>query len=59
MAGGDDRCDRTLHSARYETYSVVDTDTSKVIDFSSVKVTEVKNSNGMELEGLKRFLDHL
>ena len=59
MAGGDGRCDSPGHSAKYGTYSIVDTDTSKVIDFSLVQVTEVKNSNGMELEGLKRCLDHL
>ena len=59
VAGGDGRCDSPGHSAKYGTYSIVDTDTSKVIDFSLVQVTEVKNSNGMELEGLKRCLDHL
>ena len=35
------------------------TNTYKVIDLSVVQVTEVKNSNDMELEGLKRCLDHL
>ena len=59
VAGGDGRCDTPGHSAKYGTYSIVDTSTSKVIDFSLVQVTEVKNSNGMELEGLKRCLDHL
>ena len=58
-AGGDGRCDSPGHSAKYGTYSIVDTNTSKVIDFSLVQVTEVKNSNAMELEGLKRCLDHL
>ena len=46
-------------SAKYGTYSIVNTATSKVLDFSLVQVTEVKNSNAMELEGLKRCLDHL
>ena len=44
---------------KYGTYSIVDTASSKVLDFSLVQVTEVKNSNAMELEGLKRCLDHL
>ena len=30
-----------------------------MLDFSLVQVTEVKNSNAVELEGLKRCLDHL
>ena len=37
----------------------MDTESSKVLDFSLLQVTDVKNSNAMELEGLKRCLDHL
>lgn len=37
----------------------MNTVSSKVLDFSLVQVTEVKNSNVMELEGLKRCLAHL
>ena len=59
VAGGDGRCDSPGHSAKYGTYSIVYTNTYKVIDVSLVQVTEVKNSNAMELEGLKRCLDHL
>ena len=59
VAGGDARCDSPGHSAKYGTYSIVDTESSKVLDFSLLQVTEVKNSNAMELEGLKRCLDHL
>ena len=59
VAGGDERCDSPGHSAKYGTYSIVDTESSKVLDFSLLQVTEVKNSNAMELEGLKRCLDHL
>ena len=53
------RCDSPGHSAKYGTYSIVNTASSKVLDFSLVQVTEVKNSNAMELEGLKHCLDHL
>ena len=35
----------------------MDTASSEVLDFSLVQVTE--NSNAIELEGLKRCLDHL
>ena len=51
VAGGDGRCDSPGHSAKYGTYSIVDTNSSKVLDFSLVHVTEVKYSNAMELEG--------
>ena len=59
VAGGDGRCDSPGHSAKYGTDSIADTNSSKVLDFSLVQVTEVKNSNAVELEGLKRCLDHL
>ena len=59
VAGGDGRCDSPGHSAKYGTYSKVDTASSKVLDFSLFQVTEVKHSNAMELEGLKRCLNHL
>ena len=59
VAGGDGCCDSPGHSAKYGTYSIVNTASSKVLNFSLVQVTEVKNSNAMELEGLKRCLDHL
>ena len=59
VAGGDGRCDSPGHSAKYGTYSIVDTASSNILDFSLVQVTEVKNSNAMELEDLKRCLNHL
>ena len=37
----------------------MDTASSKVLNFSLVQVKEVKNLNAMELEGLKRCIDHL
>jgi len=59
VAGGDGRCDSPGCLAKCGTYSIVNTASSKVLDFSLVQLTEVKNSNAMELEGLKRCLDHL
>ena len=59
VAGGDGGCDSPGHSVKYGTYSRVDTESSKVLYFSLLQVTEVKNSNGMELEGLKLCIDHL
>ena len=41
VAGGDGCCDS---SAKYGTYSIVDTESSKVFDFSLLRVTEVNNS---------------
>jgi len=42
VAGGDGRCDSPAHSAKYGTYSIVDTNSSKVLDFSLVQVTRGK-----------------
>ncbi|XP_014676344.1 PREDICTED: uncharacterized protein LOC106816275 isoform X1 [Priapulus caudatus] len=53
-AGGDGRCCSPGHTAVYGSYSVMDLETSKILDMQLVKVTEVKNSYWMELEGLKR-----
>lgn len=50
VTGGDGRWDSTGHSAKYGTCSIIDTESSKVLDFSLVKVTEVNNSYNMELE---------
>jgi len=42
VAGGDGRCDSPAHSAKYGTYSIVDTNNSKVLDFLLVQVTRGK-----------------
>ena len=56
---GDGRCDSPGHTAKYGTYTVMDSETDKVVDFQIVQKSEVKNSSVMEKEGLVRCLDKL
>ena len=56
---GDGRCDSPGHCAKYGTYTVMDENTNKVLDFEVVQVTEVSSSNAMEAEGCNRVLKHL
>jgi len=53
---GDGRCDSPGHSAKYGTYSFLDTQTGKVVNTTVIPVTEVANSNAMEKEGFIRLL---
>ena len=56
---GDGRSDSPGHNAKYDTYSLMDEDTNKIVDFSLVQVSEVSSSNAMEYEGCKRSLNKL
>uniref|UniRef100_A0A672G4W7 THAP-type domain-containing protein n=1 Tax=Salarias fasciatus TaxID=181472 RepID=A0A672G4W7_SALFA len=56
---GDGRCDSPGHSAKYCTYTFLDAQSSKVVDFNVVSVTDVKNSNAMELKGFKGTLKNI
>lgn len=56
---GDARCCSPGHTAKFGSYTVMDIHSSKVLDVKLVQVSEVKNSNAMELEGLKRCLSFL
>ena len=47
------------HNAKYGTYSIMHVPTENIIGFSLVQVSEVANSNCMEKEGLKRYLENL
>ncbi|KAK7886684.1 hypothetical protein WMY93_026305 [Mugilogobius chulae] len=53
---GDGRCDSPGHCAKYCTYTFLDTRSQKVVDFKVVSVTQVANSNAMELKGFKDAL---
>uniref|UniRef100_A0A8C6TKP9 THAP-type domain-containing protein n=1 Tax=Neogobius melanostomus TaxID=47308 RepID=A0A8C6TKP9_9GOBI len=53
---GDGRRDSPGHSAKYCTYTFLDAQSSKVVDFEVVGVTQVSNSNTMELHGFKQAL---
>lgn len=50
---GDGRCDSPGFSAKYCTYTFMESGTGCVIDTVVVPVTEVNNSNGMEKEGFE------
>ena len=57
--GGDARCCSPGHTAKYGSYTLMDLVRSKVVDMQLVQSNEVRNSNAMELEGLKRGLAFL
>lgn len=56
---GDGRCDSPGHNAKYGTYTMIDQQTDKIVDFHVVQVSEVNNSNAMEREGFKRCMDNI
>ena len=56
---GDGRCDSPGHSAKYCTYTFIETETGRVVDTVVVPVTDVKNSNAMEKEGFVKLLKAL
>lgn len=53
---GDGRCDSPGHCAKYCTYTLMDVQTQKVVDFKVISVSEVANSNVMEIKGFKDAL---
>ncbi|XP_052280835.1 uncharacterized protein LOC127878348 [Dreissena polymorpha] len=57
--GGDARCCSPGHTAKFGSYTLMDLETNHVLDVQLVQSNEVKNSNAMELEGLKRGLRNL
>ena len=63
ILAGDARCDTPGHNAKYGSYSLMDADPTsgkkKIVAMNVVQVSEVKNSNHMEIEGLRRCLDDI
>lgn len=57
--GGDARCCSPGHTAKFGSYSLMNLDSSKVLDVQLVQSNEVHSSYHMELEGLKRSLARL
>ncbi|KAL3188280.1 hypothetical protein MRX96_003606 [Rhipicephalus microplus] len=53
---GDSRTDSPGYSAKYGTYSLLDTSLNRITDMQLVQSNEVTSSSAMELEGLKRAL---
>ena len=56
---GDSRCDSPGYSAKYTTYSLMDSTTDLILDYSLAHVSETGSSVAMEKEGLRRCLDKL
>ena len=59
VLAGDGRYDSQGHCAKYCTYTFLDVDSKKVIDFKVVSVTEVANSNQMEKKGFVETLSSI
>ena len=56
---GDGRCDSPGHNAKYGTYTFMDNETHKIVDFTVIQVSEVSSSNAMEKSGFERSLKNL
>lgn len=61
VMSGDGRCDSPGHSAKYGTYTLMDSARGLVVDFSVLSTAdpEVKSSNSMEPIGLQKCLENL
>ncbi|XP_063436361.1 uncharacterized protein LOC134717799 [Mytilus trossulus] len=59
VLGGDGRCDSPGYSAKYCTYTFMDTLTGVIPDFSLVQVNETTSSTEMELIGFQRSLSNI
>ncbi|VDI27339.1 Hypothetical predicted protein [Mytilus galloprovincialis] len=59
VLGGDGRCDSPGYSAKYCTYTFMDTLTGVIPDFSLVQVNETTSSTKMELIGFQRSLSNI
>ena len=55
----DGRCDSPGYSANYGTYTVLDTDTNKMIDFSIMHIGSVALGNAMHKQGLINCIESL
>ena len=56
---GDGRCDSPGYSAKYCTYSIMNSVSDLILDYNLVQSTETGSSMAMEKEGLRRCLDSL
>ena len=54
---GDGHCDSPGYSAKYATYSIMDSATDLILDYSLVHVSETGSSVAVEKEGLRHCLD--
>ena len=56
---GDSRCDSPGYSAKYCTYSLMDSATELILDYKLIQSSETGSSVAMEKEGLRRSLNYL
>ena len=56
---GDGRCDSPGYSAKYGTYTMMDTASQLIIDFELVQVTQASSSVGMEKLGFQTLMHRL
>ena len=56
---GDGRCDSPGFLAKYCTYTMIDNESLKIVDFEVVQVTKAKSAVGMEKIGFETTLDRL
>ena len=56
---GDGRCDSPGYSAKYCTYSIMDSVSDLILDYKLVQSSETGSSVAMEKEGFQRCLDYL
>ena len=56
---GDDQCDSPGYSAKYCTYSLMDSATDLILDYKLIQSSETGSSVAMEKEGLRRSLNYV
>lgn len=56
---GDGRCDSPGHCAKYCTYTLLDVESQKVVDFKVISVSQVTSSNVMEIKGFRETLQNV
>ena len=58
-SSGDGRCDSPGYSAKYCTYSLMDSATDLILDYRLIQSSETGSSVAMEKEGLRWSLNYL
>ena len=53
----DGSCKRPGQNPKHSTYTMIDQNTDKIVDFKVVQVSEVTSSNAMEREGFPRCME--